>query len=296
LEAALRETEAVAARMDSGGLHPTSPFGLTYAIVSSIARREAEMVAEIAREVGLLEQRVMADADEDPQEFLSQLFAARHELLTIKTMAEQRIYRRAIKLTRFAPTEGLELMKDVLDQYESVAHISDSQLRFLIGVTEFYRARTDTKMAIAAERLARHRSCHAPYYVAVFGGRDERDRQRIHLLGVASHPAIDHVDHVGNPAALGSQARLVVIIRAAQPVAGRMGVPPGARDWTGPGPSHGASHDAIVTALVPCPRPALESHLRPGQGESVRTCPLSVPPRLLSRPALLRLDRSDHSS
>ena len=156
LQAALQETEAVAARMDSGRLHPTSTFGLTYAIVSSIARREAEMVAEIARDVGLMEQRVMAGAEEDPHEFLSQLFAARHELLTIKTMAEQgsEIYRRAIKLTRFAPPEGLELMQDVLDQYETVAHISDSQLRFLIGVTEFYRARTDTKMAIAAERLA----------------------------------------------------------------------------------------------------------------------------------------------
>jgi Mg2+ and Co2+ transporter CorA len=156
LAAALRETEAVAARMESGRLHPTSPFALTYAIVSSVARREAEMVAEIAREVGLLEQEVMADSDEDPQEFLSQLFAARHELLTIKTMATQgsEIYRRAIKLTTFAPPEGLELMKDVLDQYETVAHISDAQLVFLMGVTEFYRARTDTKMTIAAERLA----------------------------------------------------------------------------------------------------------------------------------------------
>ena len=156
LEAALRETEAVAARLDNGRLHPTSPFGLTYAIVSSIARREADMVADIAREVGLMEQRVMAEANEDPQKFLSQLFAARHELLTIKTMAAQgsEIYRRAIKLTTFAPPEGMALMKDVLDQYETVAHISDSQLVFLMGVTEFYRARTDTKMTIAAERLA----------------------------------------------------------------------------------------------------------------------------------------------
>jgi magnesium transporter len=156
LASALRETEAVAARMDSGRLHPTSPFGLSYAIVSSIARKEADMVAEIAREVGLLEQRVMSDADEDPQTFLSQLFAARHELLTIKTMAEQgsEIYRRAIKLSSFASAEGLELMKDVLDQYETVAHITDSQRQFLMGVTEFYRARTDTKMTIAAERLA----------------------------------------------------------------------------------------------------------------------------------------------
>jgi Mg2+ and Co2+ transporter CorA len=156
LETALRETNAVAARMEAGRLHPTSPFGLTYAIVSSIARREAEMVAEIAREVGLMEQRVMADVKEDPQKFLSELFAARHGLLTIKTMAAQgsEIYRRAIKLSNFAPPEGLALMQDVLDQYETVAHISDSQLVFLMGVTEFYRARTDTKMTIAAERLA----------------------------------------------------------------------------------------------------------------------------------------------
>ena len=131
LESALRETKAVAARMDSGWL-PSSPFGLTYAIVSSIADRQAELVAEIAGEVGLLEQRVMAEAEEDPQEFLGQLFALRHELLTIKTMAEQggEIYRRAIKLTRFAPPDGLELTNDVLNQYETVTHISDSQLRF----------------------------------------------------------------------------------------------------------------------------------------------------------------------
>jgi magnesium transporter len=156
LEAALRETSLVGTRMESGRLRPTSPFALTYAIVSTIARLEAEMVAEIAGEVGLLEQEVMSEADKDPHAFLSELFTARHELLTIKTMAEQgsEIYRRAIRLTRFAPPEGLELMKDVLDQYETVTHISDSQLLFLIGVTEFYRARTDTKMTIAAERLA----------------------------------------------------------------------------------------------------------------------------------------------
>ena len=156
LEAALRETSLVGTRMESGRLRPTSPFALTYAIVSTIARLEAEMVAEIAGEVGLLEQEVMAEADKDPQAFLSELFTARHELLTIKTMAEQgsEIYRRAIRLTRFAPPEGLELMRDVLDQYETVTNISDSQLLFLIGVTEFYRARTDTKMTIAAERLA----------------------------------------------------------------------------------------------------------------------------------------------
>jgi magnesium transporter len=156
LEAALRETRAVAERMERGRLQPTSPFGLTYAIVSSIARRESALAAEIAREVGLLEQRVMAAVDDDPQKFLTELFTARHELLTIRTMAAQsgEIYRRAIKLTTFAPSSGAKLMNDLLHQYETVASISQAQLNFLMGVTEFYRARTDTKMTIAAERLA----------------------------------------------------------------------------------------------------------------------------------------------
>jgi magnesium transporter len=156
IEAALRETQTVAQRMERGRLKPTSPFGLTYAIVSSIARRESALAGEIARQVGLLEQRVMASSDEEPQEFLTQLFTARHELLTIKTMAAQggEIYGRAIRLTTFAPPQGRKLMKDLLDQYERVASISQAQLDFLMGVTEFYRARTDTKMTIAAERLA----------------------------------------------------------------------------------------------------------------------------------------------
>ena len=45
-------------------------------------------------------------------------------------------------------------MEDLLDQYERVANIAQAQLDFLVGVTDFYRARTDTKMTIAAERLA----------------------------------------------------------------------------------------------------------------------------------------------
>ena len=156
LDKALRETRSVAERMAAGRLRPSSPIGLTYAIVSTIARREADLVAEIARDVGLLEQRVMSAGDEDPQAFLTQLFTARHELLTVKTMAAQggEIHRRAIKVITFARPEAMEMMHDLLDQYERVTSISQSQLDFLMGVTEFYRARTDTKMTIAAERLA----------------------------------------------------------------------------------------------------------------------------------------------
>jgi len=119
-------------------------------------RNESALVAELARQVGLLEQRVMAAVSTDPEPFLNELFTARHELLTIRTMAAQsgEIYHRAVQLVTFAPPDAMDLMRDLLDQYERVARISQSQLEFLMGVTEFYRARTDTKMTIAAERLA----------------------------------------------------------------------------------------------------------------------------------------------
>jgi len=156
LENALRETREVADRLERGRLHPSSPFSLTYSIVSTVIRKEAEMVNELARQVGLLEQRVTSAGDEEPQDFLTELFSVRHELLTVKTMASQagEIYRRAIRIITFAPEDGLAKMHDVLDQYERVASIAHHQLEFLMGVTEFYRARTDTKMTLAGEKLA----------------------------------------------------------------------------------------------------------------------------------------------
>ena len=156
LDDALRETREVADRMERGRLRPTSPFALTYAIVSTVVRHETDLVNRLAREVGLLEQAVTSAVEEEPQEFLGRLFEVRHELLTIKTMASQasEIYRRAVTIVDFAPEDGLRTMRDVLDQYERVASIAQSQLEFLQGVTEFYRARTDTKMTIAGEKLA----------------------------------------------------------------------------------------------------------------------------------------------
>ena len=153
---ALRETLEVVDRLEKGRLRPTSPFGLTYAIVSTIVRHETDLVNELAREVGLLEQAVISAVDEEPEEFLGKLFTVRHELLTVKTLATQasEIYRRAITIVDFAPPDGLAKMRDVLDQFERVASISQSQLDFLMGVTEFYRARTDTKMTVAGEKLA----------------------------------------------------------------------------------------------------------------------------------------------
>ena len=43
---------------------------------------------------------------------------------------------------------------DLIDQFERIAGLAAEEKDYLQGVIEFYRTRTETKMTIAAERLA----------------------------------------------------------------------------------------------------------------------------------------------
>jgi Mg2+ and Co2+ transporter CorA len=155
-DVALRETHAVRKRLESGRLHASSSFELSYAIVSALARHQGAFVATLAQEAGLLEQRVMADEMADPEQFLEELFRARHELLVVRTMAtlSREIYGRMVTLDRFIPGASQSLVADLADQFARVSGLADGQKDFLQGVIEFYQARTNTKMTIAAERLA----------------------------------------------------------------------------------------------------------------------------------------------
>jgi Mg2+ and Co2+ transporter CorA len=155
-ETCLRETDAVAGRLAAGRLRVSTPYGLSYAVVTTLVRTEEHFVAGLAVTVGQLEQQVMAGVDGDPEAFLERLYQARHQLLTVRTMAAQsrEVFDRLLRLTTFVPDADRARLEDLVDQYQRVHRITDGQLAFLHGVTEFYRARTDTKMTIAAERLA----------------------------------------------------------------------------------------------------------------------------------------------
>jgi magnesium transporter len=155
-EAALRETRAVLGRIEAGRLHPGSSFELSYAIVSALAQGQEAFVETVTRQVWPLEQRVTSGHLGDPEEFLEELFAARHALLAVSNMATlgHQIYGRMSALGRFVPADGRLLVADIEDQFARVSGVADGQIRYLQGVIEFYKARTDTKVTIAAERLA----------------------------------------------------------------------------------------------------------------------------------------------
>jgi magnesium transporter len=155
-DVAFRETRAVRRRLESGRLRPSSSFELSYAIVTALARHQESFLAALAQEAGLLEQRVMADEIADPEQFLEELFRSRHEPLAVRTMAtlSREIYGRMVTLERYVPGASHALVADLADQFARVSGLADGQGDFLQGVIEFYQTRTNTKMTIAAERLA----------------------------------------------------------------------------------------------------------------------------------------------
>jgi Mg2+ and Co2+ transporter CorA len=151
----LRDTREVLERIRSGRLRPRTSFDISHAIVSTITRRMEQFVETLTEDVWDLEKRVTADSYHDPEKFLDEMFRTRHGLLSVKTIAAQtaEIYRRVATLAR-VPEESRHLVGDLVDQFDRIAGLAGEEKDYLQGVIEFYRTRTDTKMTIAAERLA----------------------------------------------------------------------------------------------------------------------------------------------
>jgi magnesium transporter len=153
---ALRETTAVRRRIQAGRARASTPFELSYAITSALARHQEAFVEVLTREVWRLEQRVTAGHLGDPEQFLEEMFRARHGLLAVRTMGalSREAYGRLATVSRGVPAAARPLMDDLEDQFTRVCSVADGEKEYLQGVIEFYKARTDTKMTIAAERLA----------------------------------------------------------------------------------------------------------------------------------------------
>ena len=138
-------------------LPPASPFELSHAIVTAMIRRQSDLIADLAKESGLLEQQVMLGEElEDPEAFLEELFQAWHVLLAVRTMAmhSSATYGRMARLVRFLPDAAPPLFADIADQFEVIKTMADGQREFLHGVIEFYQTRTSTHLTIAAEKSA----------------------------------------------------------------------------------------------------------------------------------------------
>jgi magnesium transporter len=155
LEAAYVETGAIARRLEDGRLHPSRPHELSAALVGALTHRLRDFLTELTQEVWRLEREVTGGRMGNPEDFLEELFGVRHGLQAVRTMAamSREVYGRISRLSVFG-TGGAAGLEDLEDQFRRLAAMADTQREYLQGVIEFYRTRTETKMTIAAERLA----------------------------------------------------------------------------------------------------------------------------------------------
>jgi magnesium transporter len=153
--AARVETDVVAGRVDSGRLVPPSGYELSTAVVSALTGRMRDHISSRTTEVWRFEQQVTAGELGDAERFLDGMFRVRHGLLTVRTMASlsSEVYGRMQALGVFGD-EGQWLLENNVDQFRRLATMAHTEEDYLQGVIEFYQTRTNTKMTIAAERLA----------------------------------------------------------------------------------------------------------------------------------------------
>jgi len=154
-EAARVETGAVSRRLLADRFHPTGAHELSFAVVAALTARLRDYLAALTEEVWALERQVTSGHHGDAEKFLEELFQVRHGLLTVRTIAalSREVYGRMAALPAVGDA-GRPLVADVEDQFRRIAQMGDAQREYLQGVIEFYQTRTNTKMTIAAERLA----------------------------------------------------------------------------------------------------------------------------------------------
>jgi magnesium transporter len=155
LDAAYVETASISRKLESGRLRPNRAHELSTALATALIGRMRKYLEELSHEVWTLEEQVTGGHLGDPELFLEELFAVRHGLLAIQTMAtsSREVYGRMVRMKVFGE-EGAAQLDDIEDQFRRLSALASGQREYLHGVIEFYQTRTGTKMTIAAERLA----------------------------------------------------------------------------------------------------------------------------------------------
>ena len=122
------------------------------------------MVSELASSVAVLEESVSSHESHllrrhknGAESVVDEMFALRHALLAIETIADQNrvVYARTAALAgRLLQSDQRRFIDDVEDQFSQVGRLCHGQKELLQGVLDFSRTRTSAKMDLAMSRLA----------------------------------------------------------------------------------------------------------------------------------------------
>ena len=88
------------------------------------------------------------------------------------------VFARMHKIEAFGPGRGQHRIDDAVDQFDRLWAMAHGQQEYLQGTIDFYQARTNTKVTIAAEHLAVIAAVRLPGHRRVLHPRNEPHRLR----------------------------------------------------------------------------------------------------------------------
>ena len=130
--------------------------------MSALTRQQEDFVETVTKDVWRinyqiedkrsLEQQVTGGELGDPEEFVNELFQARHGLLTVRTMAalSAAIYGRMATIERVSP-DGRRLVADLADQFDRVRSVAEGEKEYLQGVIDFYQTVLKLRSTLATQ-------------------------------------------------------------------------------------------------------------------------------------------------
>jgi Mg2+ and Co2+ transporter CorA len=154
--AVIEDTDEVCRALAEGASKPSSLAELATVIMTRISRRLHHHLEALTADVWNLERTVTAGEMAKPEQFLEEMFRVRHGLLAVSTIAllNHEVGERMATLRAFGPDASHDLLVDLVDQFKHIARVAEGQKTYHQGVIEYYQTRTNTKVAIAGERLA----------------------------------------------------------------------------------------------------------------------------------------------
>lgn len=156
LEMALSETDAVADKLLSGAIKPSSPLHLAHEIGNVLADHVESILAIAAEEAGRLDRRMREGATGAPEEFLDELFKVRHDLMTIYNRLSQSAQAYDVAASEDSRLSDVErrIFSDLRNRFQRLVSVCDGERRFLSEVLDYHEHRTNARMNVAMERLA----------------------------------------------------------------------------------------------------------------------------------------------
>lgn len=154
-ETVVDELEVVRHRIETGRFRPKSPAELAHAAMSTLANGLEAFVATLAMQITDLERNVVHGRLREYEKMLDALFAVRHRLQVVRTIAahSREVHARMVAFSRSLQSESTLWLQDILDHFDRLKNICDGEKEKMQEILDLYQTRVANDLSQLIRKL-----------------------------------------------------------------------------------------------------------------------------------------------